>query len=190
MNKKNIYTEIKEGVDFSAISLPDSEFENTNFVNCNFANAHLKNVKFTNCQFHACNLSNANLHQTAIREVCFIDCKMLGMHFEECNEFLFATTFQNCILNFSSFYLRKLSNTIFTNCQCIEVDFAGADLSKAVFDNCNLSGAVFENTNLQHADFTTAMEYIIHPEKNKIKHTKFSLNGLPGLLIHHQIIIE
>jgi len=43
---------------------------------------------------------------------------------------------------------------------------------------------------LEKADFREATNYFIDPEKNRIKKAKFSLNGLPGLLIPYDIIIE
>jgi uncharacterized protein YjbI with pentapeptide repeats len=71
-----------------------------------------------------------------------------------------------------------------------EVDFSGCDLTNSSFNNCDLSGAVFENTNLEKADFLTSYNYSLDPDKNKLKKTKFSSNGLSGLLSKFDIIIE
>ena len=71
-----------------------------------------------------------------------------------------------------------------------EVDFTEADLTQAVFANCDLLGAVFEFTNLEKADFSTAINYNIHPEQNQIKKAKFSLPAITGLLQHLDIKIS
>ena len=42
----------------------------------------------------------------------------------------------------------------------------------------------------QAADFTTAHNYSIDPEINKIKKAKFSLSQLPGLLDKYDIVIN
>jgi hypothetical protein len=50
--------------------------------------------------------------------------------------------------------------------------------------------AKFENTNLEKADFRTAFNYSFNPDLNQIKKAKFAVQGLAGLLLHHQIMIE
>ena len=47
-----------------------------------------------------------------------------------------------------------------------------------------------ENSNLEKADFRTAANYSFNPELNKMKKTRFSLSGLPGLLAKYDIEIE
>ncbi|MFN6083504.1 MAG: pentapeptide repeat-containing protein [Fluviicola sp.] len=70
------------------------------------------------------------------------------------------------------------------------IDFSEADLSNSVFKNCNLLLSVFDRTTLDKADFRTAVNYSIDPEKNRIKKAKFSLQGVAGLLNKYDIIIE
>ncbi|HIC30288.1 MAG TPA: pentapeptide repeat-containing protein, partial [Flavobacteriaceae bacterium] len=62
--------------------------------------------------------------------------------------------------------------------------------SKANFDNCDLKNAVFEQTNLEQANFFTAINYSINPERNKIKGAKFSKDQISGLLDTYKIIIS
>jgi uncharacterized protein YjbI with pentapeptide repeats len=130
------------------------------------------------------------LGNTAIRDVQFIDCKLLGLRFDDCNDFLFAAKFKNCNLHLSSFYQRKMRQASFTNCDLQETDFVMAELVQVLFDNCNLSGAVFDATNLEKADFRTSFQYTINPITNKIKKARFSKDNLEGLLSHLDIIIE
>jgi hypothetical protein len=59
-----------------------------------------------------------------------------------------------------------------------------------VFDNCDLLQAIFDLSIIEKADFRTAYNYSINPEKNRIKKAKFSVLGLSGLLEHYDIEIE
>jgi hypothetical protein len=51
-------------------------------------------------------------------------------------------------------------------------------------------GAIFDNTLLLNSDFRTARNFAIQPEKNKLRKTKFSNQGLAGLLSHLDLIID
>lgn len=175
---------------FELQALPKGEYERCTFVNCNFSNTNISGYIFLECEFIGCNTSTANITKTAFRDCVFKDCKLLGMHFQNCHEFLFAINFYNCQLNLSSFYKLKLKKGIFENCILKEVDFESCDLTSASFAHCDLLDAKFDNTNLELADFTTAFNYILNPESNKMKKAKFSLDGLPGLLTKYQIVVS
>ena len=128
--------------------------------------------------------------ETALGDVIFKNCKMTGIHFEQCNKFMTSLSFDNCQLNLSSFYKLKLKRTSFKNSVLHEVDFTEADISESVFDNCDLAKAVFENTNLEKADLRTSFNYSINPDINRIKKAKFSVSGIAGLLSKYDIVIE
>lgn len=179
-----------QGIDFTTMTFTDKEFENCIFTNCNFAGANLSGIIFLECEFIDCDLSNAKTGDTAFRTVLFANCKMLGLHFEHCNSFLFAVGFTNCQLNISSFYQVQLKGVHFEKCSLQEADFTEANLSKANFSNCDLASTIFEFTNLESADLSTAYNFNINPENNSVKKAKFSVNGLPGLLQKYQIVIE
>jgi uncharacterized protein YjbI with pentapeptide repeats len=83
-----------------------------------------------------------------------------------------------------------MSKTFFNNCKLKDADFAEADLSSSKFDNSDLEGVIFENTILEKCDFRSAINFIIDPEKNKVKKAKFSAAGLAGLLSKYQLDIE
>ena len=135
-------------------------------------------------------MSMAKLGKTAFKDVKFKDCKLLGLHFDHCDEFLFQVDFENCTLNLASFYKVKLKNTRFKNSTLQETDFTEADLSSALFENCDLAKVVFDNTILEKADLRTSYNYSIDPEANKIKKAKFSRAGVAGLLDKYDIEIE
>lgn len=170
--------------------LTKGEYENCTFNNRDFTSEGLSGYTFNNCTYNSCNLSLVKLHNTAFRNVTFKECKMLGLHFETCNEFGLSFLFDGCQLNHSSFHNANIKKTVFKNSQLQETDFSGADLTHAVFDNCNLAQAVFFRTTLERADFRTSQNYSIDPETNRIKNAKFSIWGISGLLDNHDIDIE
>lgn len=170
--------------------LEKGEYENCLFQNCNFTEYNLSEFKFLDCDFVDCNLSLAILNGTAFRTVRLKDCKMLGLQFDNCNDFGLAFSFNNCQLNHSVFFQLKIKKTNFKNCQLHETDFSEADLSNANFEDCDLSQAVFQNTNLEKADFRNAFNYSIDPESNNIKGAKFHLAEVSGLLTKYKIQID
>ncbi len=181
---------IFENVDFSEKALSKREFINCVFTKCNFSKSDLSNNDFTDCNFKDCNLSLAILNNTGLKNVKFENCKIVGVDFNVCANFLFSVNFQNCHLDYSSFFQKKMKSANFINCSLKDVDFAEADLSKVNFNNCDLQNAAFNRTILEKTDFRTAINYSFDPEINKIKKAKFSFSGLPGLLSKFDIEIE
>ena len=73
----------------------------------------------------------------------------------------------------------KLKENYFTNTCLIGADFYDVDLSGTIFHNCDLS----------KADFSSATQYAIDPQTNKIKKARFSLPEAVGLLRTFDITI-
>jgi fluoroquinolone resistance protein len=178
-----------EKQDFNLRTLAIAEYENCKFIDCNFSNSSLDGLKFLNCQFIACNLSLVSIVKTTFNDVIFNDCKMLGLRFENCNDFGLSFSLENCKLNHSSFYKLKLKNSTFKNSQLQEVDFTESDFSNSSFLNCDFLYATFDRTILDKVDFKTAINFVIDPEKNRIKKAKFSKLSLAGLLTKYDITI-
>ncbi len=188
---ENYFTEQEfKNEDYTVRPLPAAEYEACSFTNCNFSGADLSKYSFIDCTLWHCDCSNAKLLQTIVRDVRFINCKLLGLRFDTCNDFLFSAAFEKCTLGFSSFYKLKLKGIFFNDCTLHEVDFAETDLTGVVFDKCDLKNTVFDQTILEKADFSTAYNYSINPENNKIKKAIFSVEGLPGLLEKYDIVIR
>ncbi|MFI1772343.1 pentapeptide repeat-containing protein [Thalassobellus citreus] len=185
-----IEDEIFDKKDFSINRLPNADYEYCTFKNCNFSEGFLSKIRFLECEFIDCNLSSANITGASFQDVKFIGCKILGVHFENCNPFGFALHIEDCQLNHASFYQVVLSNTRIINSKLQNVEFTEADLSRCVFDGCDFQGATFDNTNLEKADFRKAINYNIHPDRNRLKGAKFSLGGVVGLLGGYGVEIE
>jgi fluoroquinolone resistance protein len=177
-------------ISYSAQKLAQTEFNGCTFQGCDFSNTDLSESDLVNCRFENCNFAMAKLTGSGMKDVQFVACKLVGLNFDSCSDFLFSVNFQKCALDYSSFVAKKMKKTKFTDCSLKEVDFSEADLSMADFGNCDLLNAVFQRTNLEKADFRTAANYSIDPEMNRIGKAKFSYSGLAGLLEKYKIEIE
>ncbi|WP_335966423.1 pentapeptide repeat-containing protein [Galbibacter sp. PAP.153] len=179
-----------KGQNFQQAALEKGEYDNCPFYNCNFKQSDITNVSFTECSFHDCDFSMANIKNSAFKEVHFYNCKLMGLHFDTCNPFLLSFNFEDCILNFSSFYKLKLKKMLFKKCSMEQVDFTETDLTECVLDNCNLENAIFHNTVLRAADLSTSYNMTIDPEINQLQKAKFSTKGALSLLKKYNIKIE
>lgn len=175
---------------FALKNSSNENFEDCEFLSCDFSKATFNSCNFNDCVFIGCNLSMAQLNESQLDHVRFIDCKLLGVDFSQCTDFLFSVDFKNCILNYVVFYQKNLSKTSFTGCSILQADFTACNLTEAVFDNSDLSASIFEKTDLRKADLSSAKNYIIDPERNLIKKAKFSMTGVLGLLHNYDIILE
>lgn len=167
-----------------------AEYENCIFKDCTFSQGDFGGILFSECSFLGCDLSMVNLANASFREVKFQDCKLLGLHFDQCNPFLFDVSFSHCNLNLASFYRLKMKKARFDSCNLRECDFSECDLSSAIFNESDLLDATFDNTILEKSDFRNARYYQIDPERNHIKKAKFSSDGLSGLLLKYDLEIE
>lgn len=178
------------GADLGADAFAGVAFEHCVFRSGQWMAADLRGARFSDCTFEQCDLSNALVDGTGFRTVRFNGCKLLGVQFERCNAFLLAMRFDHCRMDFASFRSLALKGAHFTACRLVEADFSSSDLGRAVFDGSDLSGAVFDKTNLEGADLRQARNFIIDPERNRIKGAHFALYGLPGLLMRYGIKVD
>jgi fluoroquinolone resistance protein len=177
-------------IDYTTSPLPRGEYENCTFKNCNFYNSDFSNFVFRECIFDECDLSLVALKNTTLNDIRFVNCKLLGLQFHECNSFLLSFGFENCILKLAVFYKLKLKKTKFINCNLQEADFTETDLTSVAFENCDMYRAIFYSTNLEKADFRSSFNYAFDPERNRIKKARFSRLGVTGLLDKYNIEIE
>ena len=186
--QNNINIEVKiKNQNFTSDGFDTQEYENTHFLSCDFNQMKTSDIDFIDCVFEDCNLSLIVVNNTGFKNIQFINCKITGVDFSVCNSFLFQVSFSGCNLKLVNFEKTKLTETLFENCDLSEALFSETNLEKAIFENCNLNQADFNFTNLKHADFSSAYGYVINPYENKIQKAKFSLNGLPGLLMNYDI---
>ena len=187
MNNPFITDQIYKDEDFSKLRLPKGDYDSCSFVGCNFSEGYLDNCQFLECTFEDCNLSNANIGHATFKEVQFVDCKMVGLLFEKCNQMLLSFSFKGCTLDFSSFISMSIPGTLFDGCKLRNIDFSEADLSRSRFINSNLDNAIFDASNLQEADFILSRNIRLDPERNQLKNSRFSREIVLGLLAKYKI---
>ena len=83
----------------------------------------------------------------------FINCKLLGAKFDECN--IKEILFSNSIGKYINFSFSKLKNVVIDECNFSEGIFQQAKLDKVIFNETDLSNSYFNKTNLNKIDFTT-----------------------------------
>jgi uncharacterized protein YjbI with pentapeptide repeats len=127
---------------------------------------------------------------TSFQNVEFIECRLIGIHFEDCSNFGLQISFDKCTLDYSTFNQMNLKKIDFKGCILYEVDFTESDCNDSTFEKCDLNRAIFSNTNLTGADFRSAYNYEIDPRNNQIKEAKFSFPEIVGLLKSFDIRIE
>lgn len=170
-------------------TINNREFDGCIFKNCDFSNSDFSHNTFIDCEFIDCNLAMTKLQNTSLKNVTFKTCKLLGIQFNECADFLFTVDFDDCVLDYSSFANKKMPKTRFANSSLKEVSFIACNLSNSVFENCNLDNAIFNETQLKEVNFLTAYNYKIDPEFNPMKKARFSNEGISGLLDKYDIKI-
>ncbi len=184
----SFFTEqIYKDLDYTKLPLSISEYEHCTFDQCNFSTLDLRGIHFENCTFRSCDMSNVKVPDVSFQHVKFEQCKMLGIHFHASNPFLLEFIFQNCQLDYCSFYNLKIKKSKFINCRLTEADFTQADLTASDFQGSDLSGAIFDRTITEKVDFRNALHYSIDPERNRVRGARFDMDGLPGLLVKYGI---
>lgn len=175
--------------DYTQNKLPKGDYENCRFVDCLFSKGFLDNQNFVECTFEGCDFTNTNIAHTIFNEVTFVDCKMVGVQFETCNPMVLAFQFTGCNLSVASFYGMEIPKTTFLNCKLHQVDFSEANLKMSQFPNSDLENAIFNHTQLEQVDFSSAFNFSIDPSINTLKKSKFSKEGLIGLLKKYDIVV-
>jgi len=130
------------------------------------------------------------LKHTVFNDVQFESCKLLGLHFNDCDDLFLSMSFDNCNLELSVFYNLTIKKSLFKNCILKEVDFTHTNMSQSSFLNCDFKNAIFEQTNLEQADLRSSFNFFIDPQNNSIKKARFSKDNLAGLLYKYQLKIE
>lgn len=183
--------DILDGQTFEKVdALDGNSYHYCYFKNSILDGADLSGKEFVECRFENCNLSNIKLNGTALKEVEFVDSKMIGLDFSQSLDFLFSVKFTSCNLDYCVFNQKNLKKTHFSNCSLQSAAFEEATLKDAIFDKCDLERAVFYRTDLTSADFRTASNYSISPVNNLLRKAKFSYPEVLSLLDEFKIEVK
>ncbi len=115
-------------IDYTLEPLKKGEYEKCVFSQCNFTNGDISHIQFSECEFVGCNISMTQVLETSFRDVVFRNCKLMGITFGNCSNFLFSVDFEKCVLNLSSFHRLKMRKTKMSECSLQETSFAETDL--------------------------------------------------------------
>jgi uncharacterized protein YjbI with pentapeptide repeats len=85
------------------------DYENCIFRNSDFSNSDFTGRNFIDCLFRDCNLSLTKLLNTSFKGTSFVNCKLLGLHFDDCNRLLISFGFENCSIELCSFNKLRLN---------------------------------------------------------------------------------
>jgi fluoroquinolone resistance protein len=166
------------GLDLAGSSITEVIFENCTFHQCNFSDVRFYKCKFAECVFTASNLSNVKIDYSKFFDTSFTESKLVGIDWTKAEwprfNFTAPISFNECIINDSSFFNLNLSELILEYCKAHDVDFRNGNFSKAKFLYTDFSGSLFMKTNLQEADFSEAENYNIDIFNNDIKAARFS----------------
>jgi fluoroquinolone resistance protein len=177
-------------VNYANKQLINNEFSGCYFIDCDFTKSNFSSIDFVDCEFESCIFSLTVFKHSGLKDVHFKDSKIIGVDFSACNEFLFSVRFTDCNVDYATFHSKSMKKTIFTNTVLKEVDFSECNLSESKFLNCDLTRSIFERTNLDKADLSSAFNFDINPERNRLKKTIFSSSGLLGLLTKYDLVVK
>lgn len=187
--EKELYDQVIENVTLPSPHIFCNEFQDCVFKNCDLNGASFSGKTLVDCRFENCNLSMMQTGGAAFNDVRFKNCKMLGVIFSDARDGLFSVSFDSCILDYCSFFGKKMTKANFIKCSLKEANFTQTNLTQANFSGSDLAGAIFHETLLSKADLSAAVNFIIDPELNDIRNASFSASEIAGLLTRHQIKI-
>ncbi len=185
---------------FTNLTLPRARLERVEldecvFERCSFTESTFYRCKLTACRFVRCDLSLLQVPNCLLTEVRFEGSKAIGIDWTkagttEAARVMMSLSFDECVLDYASFFGLSLRSGTLTRCSAKEADFAEADLRGAACAGTDFAGAKFLHTNLEGADFTGATGYAIDPTANRMKGARFSLPEAVSLLRGFEIVIE
>lgn len=182
-----------ETVDFRHSNLKGAKFLDIELSSCEFENTYLEDTFFEKVLFeYSTDFSftygsflyfrspyltdpqelldaiSKRENPTKIKNTTFKECRVEGSHFIGL-EMKEGVVFDECDIGTVFFSYSNLSNSKFRKCQTEDLDFRGADLRGAVFEECDLTGIILFDADIRGVDFSTSE---IH--SNKFKNAKYN----------------
>ncbi len=189
-----------EGETFTAFAAPMHTFTRTDFIacvfdRCVFTESAFSHCSFTDCRFTGCDLSLARVDGSRFTDTRFHASKLLGIDWTKAGDaviskLFLSVHFDDCLLNYATFFGLTLRRGRFVGCVAREVDFREADLTETLCTTTDFTGSKFHHTNLTKADFRGATNYAINPATNTVMKARFSLPEAVSLLSGFDIVIE
>lgn len=163
-------------VDLDIARLAGLEFFRCRFERCRFVEATLSRCVFERCVFDGCDLTRVRLGQSGLRDVHFIDCKLLGVELGGAADNP-EVHFERCLLRHAAFHGLSLRRVRFSGaCQLQEASFLEADLEDVDLGDSELERASFRRCSLGGADFSRAGDVGFEPAQNQAKDALISVD--------------
>jgi uncharacterized protein YjbI with pentapeptide repeats len=178
-----------DGLVADKVELTGAEFSRCAFRNCSFQYASFADCGFERCSFDCCNLTLARLEGARLLDVNFANSKLSGVNWSNTSG-IFRASYSDCLMDNCSFTGLNLSRYVFTDCSFRDAIFQDNKLAHATFAGCDLLRCTFHNTDLSFADFSTASNYFMNAETNRLHKTVFSLPEAASLLGNLDITLK
>lgn len=173
----------------ASFELSNVEFYDCNFLRLSLRERRIENVKFLECSFQNVDLSVFVGMNVIFRGCTFKNCKIIGCDFSS-GISLNNCSFDECLLELSTFFGAKLMSSIFKYCSLKECDFREAYLKNSELTNSNFEGALLAGADLSECDLSNSINYFIDPSQTKITKSKFSMPEALTLLSAFDIKIS
>ncbi|NTV31469.1 pentapeptide repeat-containing protein [candidate division WWE3 bacterium] len=189
LTKVEYFEEKINGINITEKVISDTYFEECDFSQCTFINCQLNMCRFLNCTFTSCMFSAINPLGSRFIDTTFTKSKVLSFDWSQTQE-VRGLVFINSQLDYSNFRMIEIPKLIMTGCIAKGASFEDVNLTEADFSDTDLEEAVFFKANLTKANFKGARNYVIDPNTNKLKKTRFSYPDVMSLLTCLDIIVE
>lgn len=195
VNEELLKDDYHENIQYESLKLCEYNLHRHTFENCHFSACHfnemsLDHVSFCSCVFQNSEFLLTRVENCTLNSVKFLNCKIAGLNFSECNKFGFLPEFDHCRVESSVFCANNLKKTFFVNCLIKNTDFTACDLRETDFSGTRFEKTVFQKCNLEKTDFRTALNYEIDPFDNKMKNARFTLPEAQSFLGYLGLKIE
>ncbi len=169
--------ETVEGTLLDGGALEKASFSDCTFVDAVWTRASLRRCLFESCVFRGCDLTMVSPQDTSFRGVRFERCKLMGIDWTKAHQLTFDVVFHDSVLSYCTFDAMPLRGLSMTDCKAVEAVFTEANLTGADFAGTDLTGSTFLHTVLEETDLSLATGYQIDPTTNRLRDTRFSLDG-------------
>jgi uncharacterized protein YjbI with pentapeptide repeats len=140
-----------DGADLGRVSAPGVRVEESRLARVNMQGSRLPRWRCSDAEFLSCNLANLDTGGGSFVRVGFIGSKLSGCRFSDA--LIRDVEFQDCKMDFSSFFTVKLRGVTFVNCELQEAEFQGAEFENVTFDGCNLDRAACSHARFHATEF-------------------------------------
>jgi uncharacterized protein YjbI with pentapeptide repeats len=173
--------DVFEGETFVGLDAPGLDLSRKEFQGCTFRHGKLPESIWTgavleDCVFELCDLTRIAPKGIALRDVRFVECKLLGVDWKDVGPSP-RVSFEACDLRYASFAAVHLRSTAFVRSQLVEASFVDVDLEASDFDGSDLTGATFRGCALKKTDFSRARGVLLDPAANRVKDARVSLEA-------------